>query len=586
MKSRRVNLLYTIALLQLVGICLAQTSSPYIEQSPPGMTPEVFAPGMICLPDRCEVGGFFSPDMNEFYFTETDGRWTWTRILEATRQDGQWSTPIYTPSFRPNDALPRFVPDDGQRMYFFRNSPATQSDVWVTERLSSGWGPAERLPEPVNSNTAEWGYSQAADGTIYISSRRGGNADLYCIQTTDGQYGPAEPVSVCNTPHEENGPYVSPDHTFLLFHSNRPGGFGKADLYVSLRQDDGAWSSPVNMGPTINTSIEQWDPKITPDGKYLFYIHRSGWSSDNDTSDIYWVDARAALPEANGAIRNLTTSQRFGSIQCAVNYAQDGDTIVLEPGTYHEAVDLNGKDLTLQSVDPTNPSVTEVTIVRAAPESPVVRFTNNTKACQIRGLTIAGGLHGLHLSKASPRIEHCRITNNAGPGIAMQAGSEPTIRHTLICDNQGAGIVMTPRTGGRWTVYNEPVLANCTIARNGGEAISGGVVTVRNCILWGNGTEFPMAQLTPVDATVSYSCIQDGANLGTTWAQTNEGNIKADPMFLAPGSYRLHPDSPCIDAGDPAETTGEEPLPNGARINMGAYGGTVQATRTVTSPGN
>ena len=76
----------------------------------------------------------------------------------------------------------------------------------------------------------------------------------------------------------------------------------------------------------------------------------------------------------------------------------------------------------------------------------------------------------------------------------------------------------------------------------------------------------------PVSATVSYSCVQDSF--------PGNGNIDADPMFIATGDYHLQAGSPCIDAGDPDDSVGEESMPNGGRINMGAYGGTPHAAKT------
>jgi hypothetical protein len=145
---------------------------------------------------------------------------------------------------------------------------------------------------------------------------------------------------------------------------------------------------------------------------------------------------------------------------------------------------------------------------------------------------------------------------------------------------------------------------NCTIAQNSEGGIQGGIVTMRNCIVYGNET----IQLSLVSASISYSCIQ-GGYVGT-------GNIDDDPLFvrmasweegdpndpnddvLMAGDYHLKSQagrfdpnnaawvqdevtSPCIDAGDPNDAVGDEPAPNGGRVNMGAYGVTVHASKTL-----
>ncbi len=479
--TRRVCLAGAATLLCFASIGLSQVSGPYFGQEPPGMTPEVFAPGIVSLPDRCEVGGCFSPDMSEFYFTETDGRWTWTRVLVTTSQDGVWSPPAYDPLFRLNDSLCKFVLDDSEKMYFYRPSPSTQNDVWTADRLASGWGNFERLPEPINSSAAEWGFTQAADGTVYISSTRSGNADIYRIRRVNGEYGPAEPLSACNTTYGENGPYVAPDHSFLLYHSTRPDGFGKADLYVSFRRDDDTWTRPMNLGPRVNTAIEQWDPKISPDGKYLFYIHRSGWTSDSDTSDIYWVDVRAVLPDPNGPIRNLTTGQRFGSVQCAIHYADPGDTIVVGAGVYAESIDLTGKDLCLQSVDPNDPFYIGGTTIQGLPDNPVVTLADNGAACQLAGLTLRAGSIGITGTATHALIRNCRILDNVTHGVELFQKSGPTLSHCLITANGQTGITLW-RTIGRGNPPCTPLIEDCVIVQNGQANVVGDEPTIINSI--------------------------------------------------------------------------------------------------------
>lgn len=471
--TRRVIGATVAASLYFAGTGPCQVSGPYLDQEPPGMRPQPFAPGIVSLPDRCEVGGFFSPDMSEFYFTETDGRWTWTRVLVTTRHNGVWTTPVYDPLFSLNDSLCKFLLDDSDRMYFYRPSPSTQNDVWTAERIGSGWGNFERLPEPINSNAAEWGFTRALDGTVYISSTRSGNADIYRIRQVDGQYGPAEPLAICNTSSGENGPYVAPDHSYLMFHSQRPNGYGKGDLYVSFRSRDDTWSAPMNLGPRVNTAIEQWDPKISPDGKYLFYIHRTGWTSDSDKSDIYWVDARAVLPDPNGPIRNLTTGQRFGSVQCAIQYAHSGDTIVIGPGVYAESIDLTGKDLVLQSVDPNDPFYIGGTIIQGWADSPVVILDGNSETCEIAGLTLRAGAIGIQGTTTRAVIRHCRTLDNVTHGLELFERSSPMLSHCLITANGGTGITMWPATG-RGNRPCTPRVENCVIVQNGQADLVGG----------------------------------------------------------------------------------------------------------------
>jgi len=112
---------------------------------------------------------------------------------------------------------------------------------------------------------------------------------------------------------------------------------------------------------------------------------------------------------------------------------------------------------------------------------------------------------------------------------------------------------------------------------------------LNSCILWGASPEIWAEELATI--TVSY------CNLHGGW--DGVGNIDADPLFAAPnnGDYHLKSQagrwdpvgetwvqddvtSPCIDAGDPNSPIGYKPFPNGGIVNMGAYGGTAEASKS------
>jgi hypothetical protein len=114
-----------------------------------------------------------------------------------------------------------------------------------------------------------------------------------------------------------------------------------------------------------------------------------------------------------------------------------------------------------------------------------------------------------------------------------------------------------------------------------------------NSIVYFNGTASAGVQIESDSATISFSAVQDG------WEGDGDGNTAADPLFADPDNADYHlkshagrwdsatqawiiddVSSPCIDAGDPDSDCSLEPLPNGARINMGAYGGTSEASKS------
>src|SRR6186713_2131449 len=83
-------------------------------------------------------------------------------------------------------------------------------------------------------------------------------------------------------PSHTSDPLIAPDESFLIFHSNRPGGFGikdkdvnviHCDLYISFNEA-GKWTKPINMGDQINTTGIEMAPALTPDGKYFLFTRR------------------------------------------------------------------------------------------------------------------------------------------------------------------------------------------------------------------------------------------------------------------------------------------------------------------------
>jgi predicted outer membrane repeat protein len=294
-------------------------------------------------------------------------------------------------------------------------------------------------------------------------------------------------------------------------------------------------------------------------------------------------------------IENITTGQRYTSVQRAIDDAQPGHEIVVSPGVYQENISFKGKNLTVRSTDPNDPATVAATIINGGNQSSVVTFSNAEDAnCVLAGFTITGGKMGIYCSSASPTITNCTIAGNGnadmGAGMYIKDGSSPTLVNCTFSENSASMM-----GGGMYNQDSSPTLTNCTFSGNsasyygGGMYCNGGSPTLTNCILWGDiPDEILIFGSAPV---ITYSNIQNGF--------TGEGNIDADPLFADPnnGDYHLKSQagrwdlnsqswvideatSPCIDAGDPGTPVGFEPLPNGGIINMGAYGGTDEASKS------
>jgi ankyrin repeat protein len=268
---------------------------PYLGQSPPGVTPVLFAPNLVST-ENSELCAVFSPDETEFYFARRE-RERGVRMRTVTREGGIWRSPRLVAFAGDYSSVDMFMTRDGQRLYYCSNraldgkgAAKTDTDIWVAIRAAGGWSEPVNLGDAVNSGENDYYPTLTAKGDLYFSSPRaggmGGN-DLYRARVAEGQFGRAENLgSPINTDKWEFDPFIAPDESFILFASNRPGNVGDSDLYVSFHSQDGSWATPENMGEPINSVGPEYTPMMSPDGKYLFFTSGRG-----GPDDIYWVAA-------------------------------------------------------------------------------------------------------------------------------------------------------------------------------------------------------------------------------------------------------------------------------------------------------
>jgi parallel beta-helix repeat protein len=297
----------------------------------------------------------------------------------------------------------------------------------------------------------------------------------------------------------------------------------------------------------------------------------------------------------------------YPTIQAAADDCNDGDVVIISPGTYRGAgnreIDLRGKAITVRSIDPDNFRIVDATIIDCEIAGRGFIFQTGEDANSvIAGLTIVNG-HSLAggaiycCGKSSPTIVNCAIISNSavfGGGIACYEDSHPEISNCTLSNNSAS-----MSGGGFYCNASSPVLNNCMLSDNvaaGGGAIScaggsllvrtstlanntapkgsgiycykSGSVAIENSILWGTKGQSAAAILLSESGgvsslAVSYCDVQGGrlaavVEEGCTLDWGN-GNLDVEPEFVAgpQGVYYLAPTSPCVDAGsDLAEYLG------------------------------
>jgi Tol biopolymer transport system component len=269
----------------------------YFGQTPPGNTPEIFAPEIVSLEDRYEDQGVFSPDGREFYITVYNNDYSESDIYYTKMENGIWTEPIIAPFADVSNNRELAFSPDGKKAFFGSTrspgSPPWNDDIFMTERTDSadGWTEPVHPGEIINSSFSDGGPSIASNGNLYFSSDRNGgsgNSDIYVAKLTDSVYSTVKNLGdSVNTAGAEWCTCIAPDESYIVFEGGGyADSYGKTDLYVSFRKQDSTWTKPINLGSTMNSSEIDECPVISADGKYLFFgSRRSG------LADIYWVDA-------------------------------------------------------------------------------------------------------------------------------------------------------------------------------------------------------------------------------------------------------------------------------------------------------
>lgn len=191
-----------------------------------------------------------------------------------------------------NDFCPT-ISRDGHLFYFVssRAGGCGGDDIYTTRLRPGGWDPVENLGCEVNSPANEASPfplpERAAGPVLYFSSTRSGGGDLFRSVSHGGVFGPAEGLAGVNSPTANDGqPNLRRDGLELFFFSTRPGGLGMQDLYSATRASvHEPWSTPVNLGPLVNSPAPDTRPSLSWDGTTLYF--GSGRPGGEGDSDLY-----------------------------------------------------------------------------------------------------------------------------------------------------------------------------------------------------------------------------------------------------------------------------------------------------------
>ena len=231
----------------------------YFNQKLPGLIPELFAPGIIATEKYKETVVTFLPDMTEFEFKRSGGKYKRSTLFVMQYKNNKWSRKSILPADR-SKYQERFHPakSEMRRHEMFKDIPIT-------------------------------GLTVSPKGTYYfyfIDFQKGGTGHMSYSRLINGKYEtPIKMNESINTGKYIAHPFIAPDESYLMWDAEIEGQ-STPDIFISFRKKDGSWGSAINMGDKINTAAYEQRPRVTPDGKYLFF-----WRGDKklrEDGSTYW----------------------------------------------------------------------------------------------------------------------------------------------------------------------------------------------------------------------------------------------------------------------------------------------------------
>ncbi|MDX2197122.1 MAG: OmpA family protein [Cytophagales bacterium] len=171
-------------------------------------------------------------------------------------------------------------------------------DIYIASHQNNEWSKVKNIGKIINSSTHDASIGYSADGkTLFLYKPTNGGDIFYSTRIGDTSW--TEPINMglpVNSRYCEPSVSINNTGTKLYFASDRPGGFGGLDIYISALDAEGKWEKPQNLGTVINTNFDDDSPFISFDNKTLYFSSRGHkgmgeydiYKSDFDTISQQW----------------------------------------------------------------------------------------------------------------------------------------------------------------------------------------------------------------------------------------------------------------------------------------------------------
>ena len=270
-------------------LCMGQSLPfDYFGITSPGEKIELFAPDIVSLKDTKEKSLAISPYGDEVFFSGGSA-WPESKIMHVKKINNQWSEPTVAEFSSDCYATePAFSPDG---KYLFYSSSKGMKDIkqysiWRIEKVGNNWKNPKKVIDIEESAIWEFHPTISKDGSVYFcywdSQKQAGS--IYHSKYSEGKYLKPENINLSfDVQNSVTDPFIDPDGKYIITSSNGQSGKGGYDVYISHRNEDGSWLSPINFGNAFNTTGDEDSFDISPDKKFMFI-----YKQDN----VYWTETK------------------------------------------------------------------------------------------------------------------------------------------------------------------------------------------------------------------------------------------------------------------------------------------------------
>ncbi len=306
MKTNKIItvVVFIACLLYCSAMSQGMTDGMYYGQKPPGETPEIYHPTFSFLEGVKTDDVILSPDGKEAcYVIEDTSLKERYSIYYGNEENGKWKKPeiAYFVANQGKGSMPQFSPDGNRFSYAYKG------DIWTSVKKFGRWSMAEKMPEPINSDKYECGFSSVKSARFYFASAgrpegKSNQCDIYCSKFGDST---CINIGSLNTERSECVLAVDPDEKYIIFtrYINKSGK-NAVDLYIGFHKNDGSWTVAQKLDTLFNSPGSNHSPRFSSDGKYFFFGQSLMTDANTIETKKYWVSTRVFDEMRASALKN------------------------------------------------------------------------------------------------------------------------------------------------------------------------------------------------------------------------------------------------------------------------------------------